>query len=360
MKNIAITACVLAAISPLSYAEAPSRGMTDQLIVKFSDPHAQGQSEAHRLSAAVGRSLAFKRKSAGWHVFQLPKAESNQSIRGLSKAIMARSGVSYAEPDIIMHKVAEPNDPLYSDYPQYQWHYRGPSESEPAGMNLLSTWNSLNPDAPPVTVAVLDTGITAHPDLDAHIVAGYDAISSLSMANDGNGRDSDPSDPGDWYAGDPSSWHGTHVAGTIAAVSNNSKGVAGVGNNLLRVMPIRVLGQGGGYTSDIAHGIDWVTNDGNKKADVINMSLGGEGACNPAGYYQEAITRAYNAGITVVVAAGNSSGDAANYSPASCDNVISVSALNRDGGLAYYSNYGSVVDIAAPGGDYSVTGDLTG
>lgn len=361
MKLTTISVMTVAALSSMSLAAASSSDSTDQLLVKFTDQGANGQSAAERLSKSVGQPMQFVRKSGAWHVFRLPEKASNNAVEALANAVMKRVGVQYAEPDRIMHKTNEPNDPLYNSYPQYLWHYRGPSENEVAGLNLLSSWAALDLNAAPVTVAVLDTGITSHPDLDDNIVPGYDAISYTSISNDGDGRDSDPSDPGDWYQGNDSSWHGTHVAGTIAAVSDNNQGIAGVGYNLLKVMPVRVLGQGGGYTSDIAWGIDWVTNDGGqRRADVINMSLGGGGSCSPSGYYQQAINRAYNAGITVVVAAGNSNSDASNYSPASCDNVISVAALSREGTRAYYSNYGSVVDIAAPGGDYTVPGELAG
>ncbi|WP_420600180.1 S8 family peptidase [Neptuniibacter sp.] len=361
MKLTSISTLTVAALTSMSVIAAPVPNYTDQILVKFSDKHENGNAAANRLSQAVGKSMTFVRTSGDWHVFRLPEAASNQAVETVAKAVMKRSGVQYAEPDRIMHKTNEPNDPLYSAYPQYLWHYRGPNENEVAGLNLLSSWSTLDLNATPVTVAVLDTGITAHPDLDPNIVPGYDAISYTSISNDGDGRDPDPSDPGDWYQADDSSWHGTHVAGTIAAVSDNNQGIAGVGYNLLKVMPVRVLGQGGGYTSDIAWGIDWVTNDGGqRRADVINMSLGGSGSCSPQGYYQQAITRAYDAGITVVVAAGNSNANASNYSPASCDNVISVAALTREGTRAYYSNYGNVVDIAAPGGDYTVPGNLSG
>jgi serine protease len=215
-----------------------------------------------------------------------------------------------------------------------------------------------------VTVAVIDTGYVAHSDLAANIVGGYDFIADTAVANDGNGRDSNPADPGDWTAagecaaGDPagtSSWHGTHVAGTIAAVTNNSKGVAGVAYGA-KVSPLRVLGKCGGYDSDIIDAITWASGGtvsgvpaNTNVAKVINMSLGGGGACTSA--TQTAINAAVNRGTTVVVAAGNSNANAANYSPASCNNVISVAATNRAGSRSYYSNFGSVVDIAAPGGE---------
>jgi serine protease len=145
------------------------------------------------------------------------------------------------------------------------------------------------------------------------------------------------------------------VAGTIAALTNNGIGVAGVAYGA-KVVPVRVLGQCGGYTSDIANGIIWasggtvsgVTNIA-ARAQVINMSLGGGGACDTT--TQSAITGARSRGTVVVVAAGNEAQNASNSSPANCSGVIAVAATNKSGGRASYSNFGTIVDVAAPGGD---------
>jgi subtilisin family serine protease len=195
-------------------------------------------------------------------------------------------------------------------------------------------------------------------------VGGYDFISDAFVANDGDGRESNAQDPGDWNtAGQcppdpgayPSSWHGTHVAGTIAAVSNNGSGVAGVAFGA-RVLPLRVLGRCGGYTSDIADAIVWASGGSvsgvpanSNVAKVVNLSLGGAGACDTT--TQNAINSARTRGTVIVVAAGNENQNASNSSPANCSGVIAVASVNRSGGRAYYSNFGSVVDVAAPGGD---------
>ena len=152
-----------------------------------------------------------------------------------------------------------PNDTRFAD----QWHYRyEPGVEE--GLNLLPAWN-ITTGAANTVVAVVDTGIRSHADLAGRTLPGYDFIDDVAVANDGNGRDADPADPGDWTtsnqcflgsSAEDSSWHGTHVAGTIGAASNNGSGVAGV-NWLAKVVPVRVLGRCGGYISDIVAGTRW-------------------------------------------------------------------------------------------------------
>jgi serine protease len=231
-----------------------------------------------------------------------------------------------------------------------------------AGMNLPTAWDTA--DGTGVNVAVLDTGITAHPDLDANVVAGYGFVSTATNARDGNGRDSNAADQGDWSAagecgaGSPasnSSWHGTHVAGTIAAVSRNASGVAGVAFGA-KVVPVRVLAKCGGTLADIADAITWASGGtvsgvpaNANPAKVINMSLGGGGTCGAT--YQNAINGAVARGTTVVVAAGNSNANAASYQPSSCTSTVVVAASDREGNRASYSNYGTIVDVTAPGGE---------
>ncbi|GAA5215207.1 S8 family peptidase [Corallincola platygyrae] len=274
----------------------------------------------------------------------------------MQQNLMASGEVEYIEEDRLLQHFATPSDPSYSQ----QWHY---FEST-GGMNLPAAWDQTTGTG--VVVAVLDTGYRPHVDLVNNLLPGYDMISDSFVGNDGNGRDSDARDPGDAVTrgecggGQPtqdqsSSWHGTHVAGTVAAETNNGRGVAGVAYNA-SVVPVRVLGKCGGYTSDIADGMIWaaggsvsgVPSNANP-AQVLNLSLGGGGGCDNT--TQAAINTARSLGATVVVAAGNSNANASNYSPASCSGVITVAATNRSGGRAYYSNYGNVVEVAAPGGD---------
>ena len=251
----------------------------------------------------------------------------------------------------MLKPVSTPNDTRYNE----QWQYFEPA----AGINAPTAWDSATGSG--VTVAVIDTGYRPHADLMANIVDGYDFISETAVSNDGDLRDGDASDPGDWHeAGEcggasNSSWHGTHVAGTIAALTNNGSGVAGVAQNA-RILPVRVLGRCGGYTSDIADGIIWASggavNDiptNVNPARIISMSLSGAGACNTT--MQNAIDSARSRGTTVIVAAGNESADATDFTPANCSGVIAVAATTRAGGRTYYSNFGPLIDLAAPGGD---------
>ncbi|MEV4481872.1 S8 family peptidase [Micromonospora coxensis] len=349
---LAATTALAAPVSAAPAAPASTTGdaSTGQYIVKFRD----GANRAAALRQTGGRfgvSLTETRQLAtGAHVIRAGGRAS-----GLLQALAARGDVEYAEPDAPMYALSTPNDP---SYPQ-QWHYYEAT----AGINAPTAWDTTTGTG--VVVAVLDTGRTAHPDLDGNTVAGYDFISTSSNARDGNGRDANPQDEGDWNATDGecgtgskaknSSWHGTHVAGTIAASSNNGVGVAGVAPDA-RIQHVRVLGKCGGSTSDIADAIIWASGGSvlgiaanPTPAKVINMSLGGSGSCSRT--YQRAIDSAVKRGATVVVSAGNSNADASGFSPASCANVVTVGALDREGNRAFYSNYGTRVDVSAPGGE---------
>jgi len=357
-----------AALSPSAAAAAP-RDATDQIIVKFRSESGTRVSsvKASRmaaLSAISGKSLSHKRiMSGGAHVLKLPSRSDIADVEAAARRISADPDVEYAVPDRIAQPTAVPNDPSYAN----QWHYKADTD-EIGGADLPGAWDITTGGAN-VVVAVIDTGLRPHADISpARILPGYDMITDLSMANDGGARDADPADPGNWVAADEcyagsaaknSDWHGTHVTGTIGAATDNGLGAAGINWNS-KILPVRVLGKCGGYSSDIIDGIRWaaglpvsgVPNNANP-ARIINMSLGGDGAC-PAPY-QAAIDDAVAAGAAVIVAAGNSDMDASEVSPASCANVITVAATDRTGGRAFYSNFGVAVDIAAPGGETSPT-----
>jgi len=351
---------------------------TDRLIVKYKDANvgsaqakvqttmsAARQGIADRAGQQFGMRLqALHHIATGAQVLKIDRKVSLTEAAALAKELMARDpSIEYAEPDRIMTKMATASDPYYAQ----QWDYTDAT----GGLRLPAAWDLSTGTG--VKVAVIDTGYRPHADLSGQFVGGYDFISDTAVSNDGNGRDADASDPGDWiaanecYAGNAaqnSSWHGTHVSGTIAAKTNNGLGVAGIAYNA-KVVPVRVLGKCGGYTSDIADAIIWASGGtvsgvpaNANVAKVINMSLGGGGACDTT--TQNAINSARSRGTVVIVAAGNENQNASNSNPANCSGVVAVAATGKTGGRASYSNYGAVVDVAAPGGDgsYSILSTL--
>lgn len=350
-----VCAGVVLSLFSLAAAAAP----TQRIIVQFQRLLNLGDvaelvktiSEQQKLELQHLRTL-----HTGGDVYALAQPVSADAMAALLGAFTASPLVTFAEEDRLLKRMATPNDSRYNE----QWHYFEAT----GGLNLPAAWDTTTGTG--AVVAVLDTGYRPHPDLAANIVGGYDMVSDAFVGNDGDGRDSDAQDPGDWMnasecgAGQPlsfqgSSWHGTHVAGTIAAVSNNNSGVAGVAYGA-QVLPVRVLGKCGGYTSDIAEAIIWAAGGSVSgvpanahPAQVINMSLGGGGSCDST--TQSAINTARSLGATVVVAAGNENQNASNSNPANCSGVVSVAATDRDGNRANYSNYGTVVDVAAPGGE---------
>lgn len=346
-------------------AAVPSgEGLTDRVIVKYKDadlgtsPSSAAWTKARVAGNRQGVQLSHLRRTGqGADVIKLDKRMSLEQARALARDLKAGDAtIEYAEPDRILQAQLSPTDELYAQ----QWHYF----DTVGGINAPAAWDKVTGTG--VVVAVLDTGVRPHADLAANLLPGYDFIIDTLVSNDGNGRDADASDPGDattaglCYSGSPassSSWHGTHVAGTIAAVTNNASGVAGVAFGA-KVLPVRVLGRCGGYTSDIADAMIWAAGGAvtgvpanPNPAKVINLSLGGAGACDITS--QNAINAARARGATVVVAAGNSNADASQFSPASCAGVVTVAATGKTGGKASYSNFGSVVSLAAPGGDGS-------
>ena len=363
--------------SPAGIAQSSSAQAlpTDQIIIKYkagtsAAASPQQTQQMQSLSKIAGTTLSYFRPMSGdANVLKLPKKMPPEQVETIAKELMALPEVEYAEPDQIERPMFTPNDPLYSQ----QWDLFGTW-----GINAPAAWD-ITTGSSSIVVADIDTGITNHVDLSGRTVPGYDFISDPLVANDGNGRDSDPSDPGDWitsaesttpgsyFYGCPvenSSWHGTHTAGTIGASGNNGIGVAGI-NWVSKILPVRVLGKCGGYNSDIADGMRWAAGltvsgvpTNTHPARVLNLSLGGAGAC-PA-TYQNAINAITAAGAVVVVAAGNSNADASGFNPADCSGVITVAATNINGSRAYYSNYGSIVKISAPGGAQSYANDPNG
>lgn len=371
----AATSMALASMAGSAFAtQIDATGLSaegnDRFIVKYRSGSAeatdaknvQGALQRSARAATGGRGLALghvRRLAVGADAVKTDRKLDRVEAETLMRELASDPNVEYVEVDRIMQPVFTPNDTHYAGY---QWHYFEAA----GGIKADLAWDVTRGAGQ--YVAVLDTGITSHSDLNANVIGGYDFISDSAMARDGNGRDSNPLDQGDWAAagecgaGRPasnSSWHGTHVAGTVGAVTNNGAGVAGVAHGA-KVVPIRVLGKCGGLTSDIVDAIVWASGGAVTgvpanpyPAKVINMSLGGGGACSTA--YQTAINTAVNRGSTVVVAAGNSNADVANFTPASCANVIAVASTTRTGARSGFSNYGSLIDVAAPGSDIAST-----
>lgn len=363
VATLASCFCGQAMAGKLNASAMKTGGHYDQFIVKFvrnSREAGDAKARQQRLDV-VGRANGlqlkqFRHLAVGADVVKSNLRLGHAAALRMMQQLAHDPSVEYVELDAIRTATFTPNDPGYAS----QWHYYEPT----AGINLPAAWAKANGSGS--VVAVIDTGIAPHSDLSPNVVAGYDFISDATMAGDGSGRDSNPNDVGDWVTADQcstgssaenSSWHGTHVAGTVAALTNNGVGVAGVAFNA-RVMPLRVLGHCGGYSSDIADAIVWASGGtvtgvpvNANPAEVINLSLGGVGACDNT--TQSAIDHAFNAGTVVVVSAGNSNEPAANQAPANCANVITVAAIGRGGGRASYSNFGSAVDVSAPGGDGS-------
>lgn len=384
--------------SKITVADTQSKVSYSRFIVTYRDgtrERSSSDTALQNVNAALGRvhldraaqsasgqllgplKLSHQRKLAtGSELVRSSRRLSASEANALMQQIAADPAVAHVEPDVMMHAVRDivapkanvtpqtftPDDPYYA---QYQWHFSNAT----GGANINNAWDLA--DGNGVTVAVLDTGITQHPDIDMSLVdAGYDFISDAFVS----GRDTDDRvaggwDLGDWTTGDAyaecrdvgdpgedSSWHGTHVSGTVAELTDNGVGMAGVAHNA-KVLPVRVLGHCGGYTSDIADAIVWASGghvdgvpDNQNPAQVINMSLGGGGSCSADSVTGQAITGAISRGTTVVVAAGNGNADVSQFSPASCPGVIAVASNGITGKRAFYSNYGAGITISSPGG----------
>lgn len=336
-------------------APVPSKDLVPgEVIIKF-----RSTSSAQSLSRLAIGGLSLERVRplavAGTTLYRATNLDA-QGTLALAGQVASRADVEYAQPNYIDQAFKTPNDEFYS----FQWHY-------PA-INLPQAWDVVDgTQGTPVVVAVVDTGILwagdgnpkTHPDLNGKVLPGYDMISDPRIARDGDGRDADPFDVGDLAEPTQSSYHGSHVAGTIAAATNNTNGVAGVSWGA-KILPVRVLGEGGGALSDISDGILWAAGvsvpgapANPNPAKVINLSLGGNRPCSDTPVYQDAINQARAKGAVVVVAAGNSNADTANFTPASCSGTVTVGATDFLGQRAPYSNFGSLIDVMAPGGDTS-------
>lgn len=392
----------LAQTAPTASASA-SATATARVIVKFraDSPLLRKQAlsataQQTAQAAALGRRIGIA-LDAGRGLTDRSQVVIGHGLTShqLAARIAAESDVEFAFADERKHIVAAPpNDTLYAAGPAVgitaggpavgQWYLKPPppagaasaawGSTAPAAINAEQAWD-ITKGSTSVVVAVLDTGVRFdHPDLPqltGNMLPGYDMVSPdsagvFTTANDGNGRDGDASDPGDWVtaaeaAADPncsaqstSSWHGTQTLGLIGAVTDNNLGMASVSHGGVKVMPVRVLGKCGGFDSDIQAGMLWAAGiavpgapANPTPARILNMSLGGVATC---GSYVDIVSQVNAKGAVIVVSAGNSSGHVVT-SPANCPGVIGVAALRHVGDKVGFSDIGPEITIAAPGGN---------
>jgi serine protease len=342
-------------------AAASGHGYVDtghKLMVRLAgDPSPDWATLLPRFSEQVGVPVAAERRIGNVWVLGLMQTVGTDVLAGMASRLEADPAVQYADPVLRRYPRFVPNDPLF---PQ-QWALTDPV----GGINVETAWDlQLQSGAASTTIALIDTGILQHPDLQFRLLPGYDFISDPSLARDGDARDANPRDEGDWrdegscggFPASSSTWHGTFVSGIMAGDINNGVGMAGI-DLFARVLPVRVLGECGGTDEDVFEGMLWASGvqiagvpPNPFPAKVINMSLGGFGSCPNA--VQDAIDDALAQGAIVVVAAGNESSNTSDFAPSGCSGVITVGATNRAGDIASYSNFGQRIDISAPGGDF--------
>jgi serine protease len=360
-------------------ADAPT--VRQHALTGAAKPEAVGavlSKRAATLGARIGRALeAGPAVGERMQVVREPGADAV----ALARRIAADPEVEFAEPNGRQRRLqVPPNDPLYGfaarppNGPDAgQWYLRAPNALFRSSINAEAAWLARGFGSPTVVVAVLDTGVRfEHPDLGrvatgGRLLPGYDFVSSVTVANDGDGRDGDPSDPGDWtstadlssseFSGcevSDSSWHGTATASLVGAAANNGIGIAGSAPGV-QVQPVRVLGKCFGRDSDIQAAMRWAAGiavDGvpanANPAKVINMSLGSDAVCSAG--YQAVVSEIVARGVVIVAAAGNSTGGPVG-TPASCAGVVAVGGLRHAGTKVGFSDLGAEVAIAAPAGN---------
>ena len=374
---------------------APELPIT-QLVIRLRDDVTSGRlvrpssARLELLSNRAGERLIYRRPTADLsHVLRLDEPLQRVAAERVAQRLRLDPSVASVEIDEYVFPFLTPTDPFWTDSREVLWHLKAPTAQRPGGANLPEAWDTAV--GRNVTVAVIDSGITTHLDLDTNIIRGHDFISAdtdgrFLVANDGDGRDADPADPGDWiddsdltktvFSGGSSpckkansSWHGTHVAGTIGAVTGNGAGIVGVAHEA-KILAIRALGKCFGYGSDITDAIRWAAGaqpvsgtwtelgipTNSNPARVINLSLGStSSSCSSS--RQNAITAARALGAVVVAATGNDS-RATISSPANCIGVIAVTAHTVEGDKAVYANHGVGTTLSAPGGGSCTTSAL--
>jgi serine protease len=381
-------AALLTALAAYAHAAPPARVI---VTLKADAPLLREQAMSVRQSSADVAAVAQRRadRLAGRAGVPLSTgvtiSERSQVVmaKGIDAATLARRLA--ADPEVL-HAVVDqrrrallvPTDPLFAAGPASgrgpdvgQWYLRAPAGEARSAVNAEGAWDRITGSSG-VVVAVLDTGVLVdHLDLSGQVLPGYDMVSDRATANDGDGRDADASDPGDWITsaedsaqnGDfydcgvaNSSWHGTKIAGLIGAAANNGQGMAGTAFGV-KILPVRVLGKCGGFDSDIQAGMRWAAGLGvpglpvnPNPARIINLSLGGSGSCSASTGYPAVVAEVQAAGTVVVAAAGNSAGRSVEL-PANCPGVIAVAGLRHVGSKVGFSDLGSAIAISAPAGN---------
>jgi serine protease len=377
MRVVARIIAGLALFIGASAAFAQAQPPTDQIIVKWRDGSSSSAAAAgtrtQKLGASAGMRMQRKQQiAAETDVLQLDRALDASEMNALLERMAADPNVEYAVADGHRWAHAAPNDPLFTD----QWYFQS---TEIAATRANQAWD-VTVGSNTTVVAVIDTGVRFdHPDLlrvsqAGKLLDGFDFVLNAPFANDGDSRDADASDPGDFVtaaelAAPPfnipacapapgsdhvnSSWHGTRVSSLIAALTNNGEGVAGTGWNTL-ILPVRVLGKCGGTDSDIISGMRWAAGlpvtgapVNPTPAKIINLSLGGSGTCSAA--YQQAVDEIIARGVLIVASVGNDGGAVA--APANCNGVLGVAGIRHAGTKVGFSNLGPGTGIAAPGGN---------
>ncbi|CAH9018572.1 hypothetical protein NURINAE_01003 [Candidatus Nitrosacidococcus sp. I8] len=343
--------------------------IVDGIAVRFKDQKIQDLAEdnlpppdeiTNELEAIFGEKLVFYQAMGNkTHIFHFQTSKSGAEVADLIENARTLPSIDQLEADIRVKMQFIPNDPLFDPY---QWSMKGQAQGYIGGINATGAWDTTQGDSSTI-VAVVDTGINPHPEFADRLLPGYDFTVTPYVPGG--------SDPGDWTTAnecgdnqpaEPSSWHGTHVTGIIAAEGNNDIGMAGVNWNT-KILPVRTLGKCGGSLSNMVNGTVWaaglpvsgMTTNPNP-AQIINLSLSGKGIC--PSLYQEAINRALDQGILIVVAAGNNQEDISQAFPGNCNGVLTTVATNFNGDATSYTNLNFIGSnqsnfIAAPGGDGS-------
>ncbi len=366
MLQPAAILAVLALVSAAPSSTAPVAGghespyagkrrlVAGQLLVKAHDPKGGATALASRLSRALGRELQVKRDDVvlGWVLLEDPSISSEALTLDMVSRTEKLPGIDGAAAVWIWRTFATPGDPFF----EFMWHLDA--------IGARAAWD-ITEGRSSNLVGVVDTGtLVSHEDLASKVASGFDFISDSNAGADGNGRDSDFNDPGDGadcgFGFQPSSFHGSHVAGTILAAGDNNVGITGINWNG-RLVTGRSLGRCGGSTVDINEAVAWMagfqvnpapTLSASERPRVINLSLGATGA--PCDSFTNDVWNAVSGrGHVIVVAAGNDGNNVAVASPANCPASVAVAAFGPINGtsLAPYSNFGNEIDIIAPGGD---------